>query len=114
MDDALRDAHWRGRPDMHPWTMIAEELLARGWSIEDLAIRMATPDYDEHIREIGVNILTLDLYRTVAPHDLRCMIGEKAGRGIAKAFGLSEDVIVNLDKAWREAAAASLAKEPSA
>lgn len=92
---------------MHPWTFIAEELLERGWSVEDLAIRMATPDYDAHIHEIGRNLLTLDLYRNVGPTDRRCTIGDRAGRAIARAFGVSDDLIINLERAWRAPASAT-------
>jgi len=93
-----------GEPDMHPWHMIAEELLARGWSVEDLAIRMADPDYEERLKEIGTNLLVLDLYKTVGPTDPRCMIGERSGKAIARAFGIDENIIIAMDKKWREAA----------
>lgn len=108
---------WRGQPDMHPWHTIAEELLARGWSVEDLALRMLIPDYDEYIAELGRNLMVLELYRTVGPTDARCSIGDRSGKAIARAFGISEDMIVNLDRDWRFAALATandIAPHPAA
>lgn len=105
MADDLPD-DWRGQPDMHPWHCIAEELLARGWSKEDLAIRMAFPDYDALLVEVSKNMLVLDMYQAVGPTNPRCRIGETSGAKIDRAFGLSEGMINRLDTVWRDAALA--------
>ena len=109
--DGIANAEIRGQPVLHPWHSIADELLARGWSVEDLAIRMAIADYDTKLEEISVNMLTLDLYRTVGPNDHRCTIGVRAGTAIAKAFGVSAEMILGLDNDWRAAAKAIEAEE---
>lgn len=83
----------------HPWTFIAEEMLARGWSVEDLAIRMAVPNYDEQVREIGVSLLSLDLYRHVGPTRPNCRLGGMVPQ-LARAFDVSPDFFTNLENQW--------------
>lgn len=75
----------------HPWVFIADELLARGWSMSDLAKRMGgDPD---------VNECSLDLYSAQHPGVL--LDEETAGR-IGAAFGTGPTIWLNLDKTWRE------------
>lgn len=77
----------------HPSEFIAEELEARGWSQHDLAARMAG--------DPAVNFLTLDTYRLVGPTDPRMRLGKRTAIALGEAFGVSADLFLNLEAAWR-------------
>lgn len=77
----------------HPSVFIAEELEARGWSLDDLAQRMPG--------DFGVNRLALDFYMTIGAETPGLRIGESAA-GLAAAFGVSPELFTNLERAWVE------------
>ena len=70
---------------------IKEEMDERGWSIQELAIRM-------HWKEIGLDILALEFLMACPDVTLD---DESAGR-MALAFGVSKEFLVNLDKSCRQ------------
>jgi len=77
----------------HPSIFIADELEARGWSLDDLAQRMPG--------DFGVNRLALDFYMTIGAETPTMRLGESAA-GIAAAFDVSPELFLNLEKAWVE------------
>lgn len=80
--------------DNHPWDFIAEEMAARGWSMDDLAGRMGW----NTIEEWQIDRLTLDLIETI--RDPRARIGEPTIQKLAMAFGVSAELLRNLEAAW--------------
>ena len=81
----------------HPSEFIAEEMIARGWSADDLALRMSDgTDYD-----FGICRLSLDFYDCVGPGEPKMFMGvETAGR-LAKAFDVSPEYFLALESQWR-------------
>lgn len=74
----------------HPSIYIAEELSARGWSLDRLAREMGG--------DFGVNRLALDLYFSQIASD-KARLGEIAEH-LAVAFGTSAAVWRNLETAY--------------
>lgn len=81
----------------HPSEFIAEELMARGWSADDLALRMS--DGTDH--DYGVCRLALDFYDIVGPDEPKMFIGDITSTKLGKAFGCSPGFFVALEDAWR-------------
>lgn len=76
-----------------PGEFIADELLARDWTIRDLAERMGG---DVSINEFVVSILVL-----ARPKGL--LIGNDTAAQLGKAFKTSPEFWLNLDLAWQKA-----------
>jgi len=76
----------------HPSVFIAEELAARGWTLDMLAMRMGP--------EFGVNRLSLDLYFEVGPTDQNLRIGDISANALARALSVSPEYFLNLERAW--------------
>lgn len=77
---------------IHPSEFIREEMEARGWSMDMLAMRMSP--------EFGITRLSLDMYFAIGPTEPNLRIGEKSARGLARAFGVSPDYFLNIEAAW--------------
>jgi plasmid maintenance system antidote protein VapI len=75
----------------HPAEFICEELLARGWTTEDVAVRM-----DGNVIR---NLIALDLYLCV--HRDNLLLDDVTCGGLAKAFGVSSQFFKSLDTSWR-------------
>ncbi len=82
----------------HPSVFIQDELDARGWSLDRLAIEMGD--------DAGVNRLALDLYMEVGRTDRNLRIGQFSSKQLGKAFGVSPEFFLNLEKQWLEGKAA--------
>lgn len=87
--------NWRGAPDMHPATFIQEEMDARNWTRDRMAVAMAAAD----AKDPGICRLELDLYLDVGLTDDRLRLG-KTGRSFAFAFGLSDEFFVRMESSW--------------
>ena len=74
----------------HIGEFVREEMACRGWSVSDIARSM---DGD-----VSENTLALELLLNV--QDPGLLLGDMA-KGLAKAFGTSEQLWVNIDRAWR-------------
>lgn len=74
----------------HPSSFVLEELEARGWSLDRLAIEMGG--------DAPLNRLALDLW--IAVQEPNCRLGEMAGQ-FGMAFGVSPELFTNLESAWR-------------
>lgn len=81
----------------HPSEFIAEEMIARGWSADDLAMRMS--DGSEH--DFGICRLALDFYDTCGPGEPKMLIGSITAGKLGKAFDVSPQYFLNLESAWR-------------
>ena len=79
----------------HPSVFIREELEARGWTMDTLAVRMGP--------ESGVNRLSMDLYFEVGPTEPSFLLGNLTAKQLGKAFGVSPDFFLNLHRAWLDA-----------
>jgi HTH-type transcriptional regulator / antitoxin HigA len=76
----------------HPSEFIIEEMEARGWTRDDLALRMGG--------DFGINRLSLDFYFEVGPTDPNLLMGD--GDDFARAFGVSAEFFRNLEAVWRK------------
>lgn len=73
---------------------LADEMTARGWQTEDVAVRMGG---DRHVWR---NLMCLNLVMCV--HNDGLLIDDETFAGLAHAFDVSEEYFRNLDKMWRE------------
>jgi plasmid maintenance system antidote protein VapI len=76
----------------HPSHFIAEELKARGWSVNRLAVAMGGDSWN-------LNRFALDLYFTVGPTNPECRLGAMAD-DLADAFGVPPEFFHNMEAAW--------------
>lgn len=76
----------------HPWDFIAEELEERGWTADDLALRMGG--------DFAVARVSLDFLEIREPG---IVIGEESAAALGRAFGTSAQFWINLDKQWHDA-----------
>ena len=79
----------------HPSEFIQEELDARGWSLNDLALRMQQDD-------VRTSRLALDIYFEVGPHKTGCRLGKSMAADIGQAFGVNPQFFINLENTWLE------------
>lgn len=79
----------------HPSEYIKEELATRDWSVSELANRMGFED-------CVLNKLSLDLYFEVGPLKTKMQLGQNMADKLSKAFDVSPDLFLNLEKAWLE------------
>jgi plasmid maintenance system antidote protein VapI len=77
----------------HPSEFIRDEMDARGWTRDDLALRMGG--------DFAINRVGLELYFEAGPTEPDLLIGD--GKDFARAFGVSAEFFLNLERAWRKA-----------
>jgi len=75
----------------HPSVFIIDEMNARNWTRDDLALRMGD--------DFGINRLALDFYLDIGPTEKNMRINPEC---FARAFGTSEKYWENHEKAWLE------------
>lgn len=75
-----------------PGLFIQEELDARGWSHDDLHAKLG-PDPIDHL---AVDIV-------LAVHDKNLIVDEQTAAALGRAFDVSPEFFLNLDRAWRSA-----------
>lgn len=80
----------------HPTEFIEDELLARGWTADELAARMCEGKQENW----GIHRLALDFYFEIGPDDTNMRLGEASTKAIASAFGVNPDFFTNLENAW--------------
>lgn len=80
----------------HPSELIRDEIEARGWSLDDLAMRMAGRDREQ----FGIQRLALDFYFDVGPTEPDLRMGEDSARMMAAVFDVDTDYFINLERAW--------------
>lgn len=79
----------------HPSRYIQDELDERGWTLDDLAIRMGG--------DFGINRVALDFYFEVGPTEPNLLLGDHTSRQLCVAFDVSPQLFLNLHAAWRDA-----------
>lgn len=82
------------------WSFIEDELEARGWTREQLAVRMLPHgiDPDEAEKQATIWLCALDLLEHVP--DKVC-VGVRDSEALARAFGVSPKLFLNLDRLYR-------------
>jgi hypothetical protein len=80
----------------HSSVYVAEEMEARGWDRDRLALEMVGGDRERY----GVTRLALDFFFEIGPTDPHCQTGPEMCAQLATAFGVSTELFVNLEKAW--------------
>ena len=78
--------------EFSPGEFIQEELIARGWTTTYLARRMGG--------DVALNQLTVDMH--IAVRDKNMSLDEETAQGLSRAFGVSAQFFMNLDRIWRE------------
>lgn len=78
----------------HPSFFIQEELDARGWTLDILAMRMGP--------EFGFNRLSLDMYFDVGPTEPNLLLGDVTSKQLGRAFNVSSEFFLKLHQRWRE------------
>lgn len=95
----------------HPWEYIQDELDARGWSLEDLAMKMPAPK----MTDLALNLLTLQLVEATSDptfkHRDGCRIGHDTNARIAAAFGQSVEFWDNIETLYIRARDAKKLRE---
>lgn len=92
-----------------PGLFIEEEMVARGWSSSDVAVRMGGATVDE----IGHDQLVVELIIAIRDGKENCLIGDDTARKLARAFDVSAEFFVNLEAQWRAHLKAERAPFPS-
>lgn len=101
-------ADWRGKADMHVSTFIEEEMEARNWTRDHMALAMAAAVAGDP----GRMRLELDLLIAVGPTDDRLRIGRTA-EAVDAAFGLSPGFSQRLEDGWLAARGVNTRPTPS-
>ena len=78
----------------HLSEFLCEEILARGWTTEDVAVRMNTS------RDSVRDLLMIDLL--ICVHDDKLLLDDETCDGLGRAFGVSSQFFRNLDETWRK------------
>lgn len=86
--------------EFHPASYIEDELRERDWTRQDLA-RLMVVELEKET-EIAKATLMLDLYLGVGWKNPQMRIGENTAKDIARVFGCSAEMFLNLETAWRE------------
>ena len=55
--------------------------------------------------EFGINRLSLDLYLQVGPTEPSMRIGNESAKALGRAFGVTPEFLLSIEKAWLEAQA---------
>ncbi len=77
---------------IHPSSFMQEELDARGWSRDRLAVEMGG--------DAGLNRIAIDMYFELGPSHSDLRLGSDEAAGFARAFGTSEELWTNLERSW--------------
>lgn len=88
---------------MHPSELIVEEMRERRWSRDVLAAMMCD---DDDVMQYHVNRLAVQMYIDVGPSNRGILLGEMASK-FARALGVSEEMLLNLERAWLDGEAPS-------
>jgi len=72
---------------------LCEEMIERGWTTDDVAVRMLTT------RGAGMDAFIVAAVLSV--HKDSLVIDDETFDGLARAFGVSGELFRNLDAAWR-------------
>jgi hypothetical protein len=71
---------------------VVDEMTARGWKTDDVAVRMKTP------HGAAMDLFCLDLL--LAVQDDKLLIDKQMFDGLSRAFGISASMLSNLHDLW--------------
>lgn len=77
-------------------TFIQEEMDARGWDMATVAYRMGATT----LRDASLNLCCVAML--LAVHDKNLVLDRDTAEGLGRAFDVSPDYFLNLDRMWRE------------
>ena len=77
--------------------MLCDEMQARGWTTDDVAVRMQDAPIDP--KQLGMDMLALSLLLSVQEDSL--LVGDRMFAALARAFDVSEQFFRNIDNCWR-------------
>lgn len=75
---------------------VCEEMQARGWNSDDVALRMGYKTNEE----FGIDLIAFGFLLSV--HEDNLFVDDKLFRKLATAFDVSEEFFRNLDAMWRK------------
>lgn len=75
--------------------ILSDELIARGWTTTDVALRMGGTAED-----VAKNLLAIDLLMCVQRDSL--LVGDRLFDGLTRVFDVDPDFFRNIDAAWRK------------
>lgn len=84
----------------HVADAVQEELDARGWTLDQLALHMAAHDY-------GMHRLTLDMMFALKD-DPNCTVGPVTDAALCHAFGISPGFFLRLEQGFKKQVEAGL------
>jgi len=84
----------------HPSELIDEEMQARGWDIQKLAMAMVSEGSVDQLKEYGINHLAIEMYFAAGPTNKACRMGPEFIAGLSRAFGTSIELWEKLEKQW--------------
>jgi plasmid maintenance system antidote protein VapI len=76
---------------------IEEEMLERGWSVSDLAVRMG----GDSPSDVGRDQLAIELL-FACRNERNIRLGEETALRLGRAFDVSPELFRNLEKSWIE------------
>ena len=89
----------------HVGVFLAEEMVARGWSPDDVAERMGGDQKARIVNALTVMAIIGDI---VLPDDDENEIGPEYAKKLGEAFDVSPEYFLNLERFWREAPATAI------
>ena len=75
--------------------LLSDEIIARGWTTDDVAARMGGS-----VEDCARNLLAINLIMCV--HDDKLLIGDRLFADLTEVFGVDPMFFRNIDAAWRE------------
>lgn len=76
--------------------LLSDEMEARGWTTEDIALRMGGT-----VEDFAKNLLSIDLLMCVQKDKL--LVGDRMFDALTAVFDVDPDYFRNLDAVWRKA-----------
>lgn len=89
----IRDTGWL----FHPGEYLEDEIDARGWTTRDVAILATDDPNEQQVIQLTCELTIAASYVEVGDKAAECTMGKSTARSLAKAFGTSVDLWLNLD-----------------
>lgn len=96
----LTNDNWSPAEVWHPGSYLMEEMIERGWTADDVAREMGGKTDKERIID-GLVVMAI-CGEIILPDDENEEIGLETATKLARAFGTSQELWLNLDEAWHK------------
>ena len=93
----IRDSDWL----FHPGEYIEDELEARGWTTHDIAIRATNDPKEQRIIELTCDLTIAVTYAEIGDSAGDCILGYSTAEALAKAFGTSVEIWLNIEAEYQ-------------